>query len=294
MPSRHARQMTRRSWNATCCRSDKSRTRHSGADIHMIGRRSATIASLGLTLVTSGCLRFLEVPVETPGHARLDMSPFHRVLVAGFLSSGTDLVDANLETVRLLRSQLRSKTGLHVIDADVLPLVGLAETGRTEPGHAPEQSASATTAGAARHRDGAALADDESIFGGTAFWKRIGEEYQEPLIVTGSLRFASGVRFETETPTEEQFDALGRRSAPVVRRDLDEQAVFTLVPTFVFIDGRTGAILHRESFVEQVTYEPTQKVPPLSAYFELMDRVVPAFLRILSDQRIQNSRFLLR
>ena len=38
---------------------------------------------------------------------KLDVSPFQRVLVAGFVAGGTDDVDANQETVRLLRSQLR-------------------------------------------------------------------------------------------------------------------------------------------------------------------------------------------
>ena len=45
------------------------------------------------------------------------------MLVAGFVAGGTDEVDANQETVRLLRSQLRTKSTLRVIDADVLPLV---------------------------------------------------------------------------------------------------------------------------------------------------------------------------
>jgi len=50
----------------------------------------------------------------------MDVSRFTRVLVAGFISGGTDDVDANLETVRLLRSQLRSKSQLRVIEADVV------------------------------------------------------------------------------------------------------------------------------------------------------------------------------
>ena len=46
-----------------------------------------------------------------------------RVLVAGFLAGGNDEVDGNAETVRLLRSQLRNKSDLRVIDADALPLL---------------------------------------------------------------------------------------------------------------------------------------------------------------------------
>jgi hypothetical protein len=48
------------------------------------------------------------------------------VLIAGFISGGTEDVDANLETVRLLRSQLRTKSTLRVIEAEVLPLAELA------------------------------------------------------------------------------------------------------------------------------------------------------------------------
>ena len=51
------------------------------------------------------------------------MSAFERVFIAGFLAGGTDDVDGNLETVRLLRSQLRMKSNLRVVDADVLPLM---------------------------------------------------------------------------------------------------------------------------------------------------------------------------
>ncbi len=259
----------------------------------MIGRRSATIASLGLTLITAGCVSFYEVPVETPSRATLDVSPFQRVLVAGFLSAGTDEVDTNVETVRLLRSQLRSKSRLHVIDAGVLPLADIAEAQRSELGQAPEESAS-LSAGAAMRQHTRASAEDESIFANAAFWKKIGEEYQEPLIVAGSLRFVSRIRLESGDRTEEEFDALGRRRAAVVQRGFRERATFILAPTFVFIDGQTGAVLHRESFTEEVAYEPTQNVPALSAYFELMDRVVPSFLRTLTDQRIQSFRFLLK
>ncbi len=92
----------------------------------MSARSAAAIASLALLLGSAACTNFYEVPIETPIQAKLDVAAFRRVLVAGFISGGTDDVDANLETVRLLRSQLRSKTTLRVIEAEVLPLVELA------------------------------------------------------------------------------------------------------------------------------------------------------------------------
>src|SRR6476659_10906667 len=92
----------------------------------MTARSAATIASLVLFTTVSGCTKFFEVPIETPLSPKMDVAPFRRVLVAGFISGGTDDVDANLETVRLLRSQLRSKSALRVIEAEVLPLAELA------------------------------------------------------------------------------------------------------------------------------------------------------------------------
>jgi hypothetical protein len=92
----------------------------------MTARSAATIASLVLLAAVSGCTNFFEVPIETPISAKMDVTAFRRVLIAGFISGGTEDVDANLETVRLLRSQLRSKSSLRVIEAEVLPLAELA------------------------------------------------------------------------------------------------------------------------------------------------------------------------
>ena len=98
----------------------------------MTARTVAAASSFALALTVSACTGFYEVPIETPIQPKMDVSPFQRVLIAGFLAGGSEDVDANLETVRLLRSQLRTKSGLRVIDADVLPLVELATEQRNE------------------------------------------------------------------------------------------------------------------------------------------------------------------
>src|SRR3954454_24413412 len=95
--------------------------------------RSAAAASsfvLACMLVLAGCTGFYEIPIETPIRPKLDVTGFQRVLVAGFISGGTDDVDSNLETTRLLRSQLRTKSDLRVIDTDVLPLMEVATEGQ--------------------------------------------------------------------------------------------------------------------------------------------------------------------
>ena len=101
----------------------------------MTARAALRIASaLAMVVVVAGCTSFYEVPIETPIQPKLDVASFQRVLVAGFISGGTDELDANLETVRLLRSQLRTKSRLRVIEADVLPLMDVAaNNGATRP-----------------------------------------------------------------------------------------------------------------------------------------------------------------
>ena len=69
----------------------------------MTARNAATIASLALGLGVlcgaAACTNFYEIPIETPIQPKMDVSPFTRVLVAGFIGGGTEDVDANLETV---------------------------------------------------------------------------------------------------------------------------------------------------------------------------------------------------
>src|SRR5215471_14987857 len=98
----------------------------------MTARSAATASKFVLACATAsalaiaGCTGFYEIPIETPIQPKMDVTGFQRVLVAGFVSGGTDDVDANLETVRLLRSQLRTKSPLRVIEAEVLPLAEIA------------------------------------------------------------------------------------------------------------------------------------------------------------------------
>src|SRR5207237_7679470 len=95
----------------------------------MIGRISLKLLSVSALVGVVGCASFYEIPIETPIAAKLDVSAFQRVFIAGFLAGGTDDVDGNVETVRLLRSQLRMKSNLRVVDADVLPLMDVAVNG---------------------------------------------------------------------------------------------------------------------------------------------------------------------
>src|SRR5438093_2721911 len=91
-------------------------------------RRLALAAAVITAMGIAACgADYYEIPIETPIQPKLDVSPFQRVLVAAFVAGGTEDVDANQETVRLLRSQIRTKSSLRVIDADILPLIDIAQ-----------------------------------------------------------------------------------------------------------------------------------------------------------------------
>ncbi|MBM3817866.1 MAG: hypothetical protein FJW14_02440 [Acidimicrobiia bacterium] len=247
--------------------------------------------------MTAACSSYYEIPIETPIRPKLDVSAFQRVLVAGFISGGTEDVDGNLETTRLLRSQLRTRSELRVIDADVLPLMEVAADGRTEERPAAEAPANVAAEPAsdlpAVIKEDKDLEAFEHVFADVEYWKRVGEEYQQPLIVTGTVMFAPQARSGIVQRDQEVFDSLGRRRV-IPTRTYMERKGFVLKPRFIFIDGRTGTVLHSENFREEILYNANQTTPALSSYFELMDRLLPSFLSTLSSQRIKGTRVLLQ
>jgi hypothetical protein len=250
--------------------------------------RAARISSIAAVVLTAACTSYYEIPIETPIRAKLDVGAFQRVLVAGFIAGGSEDVDGNLETTRLLRSQLRTKSELRVIDADVLPLMDVAGEGRGSEAN----GQGAQSALPAEIKDEKDIDAYEHVFANVEYWKKVGEEYQQPLIVTGTVLFTPQARNQVQQTEQEVYDNLGRRRTLPVRR-LVERKGFGLTGRFIFIDGRTGATLHSQSFGEQVLYDAARQTPALSSYFELMDRLIPNFLATLSSQKIKGTRILL-
>ena len=292
-----------------------------------MARTTRLLSGIAAILLIAGCTNYYEIPIETPIKPKLDVSAFQRVLVAGFIAGGTDDVDGNLETTRLLRSQLRTKSDLRVIDTDVLTLMEVANETPGTPVEAKAEPTRATPASDGEGREGrdarekegketkaeskgeapqaatpdkpAAIKDPkdlepyEHIFADVEYWKKIGEEYQNPLIVTGTVLFTPHQQAGFVTTNREVYDSFGRRSVIPVRTYMERKG-FILEPRFIFIDGRTGATLYSEKFREEVLYNAQNETPALSSYFELMDRLIPSFLSTLSSQKIKGTRVLLQ
>ena len=179
--------------------------------------------------------------------ARAFVETFDRILIAGFVAGhvsdrGHDL-DINDETARLLRMTLRSKGGLDVIESQPLQLRRAPSTG----------------------------AETEGIFADVPFWKRLGEEYREPLILTGTVIFkGAGSQYEERT--------MGRRTLRLWRPG------FSLNLRLIFINGRTGEILDSLSLGPVIGRASDARTSALALYFELMDRLTPLVLAALGRQ----------
>lgn len=267
------------------------------------GPRRASSARWGavplLTLIgaLAGCTSYYEIPIETPIAPKLAVERFQRVLVAGFVAGGNDEVDANLETVRLLRSQLRQKAALRVIEVEALPLIEIAaeQAGieKVAPVASPSDTATTSQPQLPAIKEERDLEQYEKIFANAEYWKKIGEEHQNPLIVTGTVLFRPHTSSGFVQSEQESYDEFGRRRV-VPQRLYMERSGFILRPTFVFIDGKTGETLYSETFREEILYNQNTQTPPLSSFFELMDRLLPTFLNTMSAQKIRGSRVLLK
>ncbi|HJZ76232.1 MAG TPA: hypothetical protein VKE51_31065 [Vicinamibacterales bacterium] len=218
--------------------------------------RLAWTVALG-AVIGSSCAPNYTVPVDREIYSAVDTSPFQRVFVAGFFAGGSHSIDTNVETVRLLRSQLRSRSHLHVIESDPIEV------------------------------------SDPEAASDVAYWREIGEELQEPLIVTGSAVFKPVSRSRSSLQVAElSAPSLRRRELPT--RIYIQQSGYQLRLTVALIDGRSGVMMRSDTMQEEVLYGSEQQVPALSGYFDLMNRILPNFLATLVDHRVEGTRVLLK
>jgi len=250
----------------------------------MSAQRRVALSAVLAVLAAGGCSSMIEVPVDTPLQSKLDVSGFRRILIAGFV---TDLqesdVDLSAETSRLLQNQLRSNTQLQVIEPDRPPLQTALETALEKIG------------------EGGSFSKDEKekyrleadrLLQDPEFWRKMGEEYQQPLIVAGKLNFESQNRSGFQPEERAVRSASGSPSLVRSSRFMERKG-YVLTADFYFIDSKSGELLHKEKFSEEVLYAEDQRISPLSSYFELMDRLLPNFLGVLTPQRIRGTRVLL-
>lgn len=247
-------------------------------------RSGAALVVAGFALAASGCASFVEIPIETPLQSKIDIGNFRRILVAGFVTDPVPSeVDLSAETSRLLQNQLRSNSKLQVLEPDRPPLQDAID----------RLKASESERWNKADKEQFKLEADKLLQDGD-YWRKLGEEYQNPLIVTGRLGFEEQNRSGFQSEERVVRDPSSNRARLVRGNRFLERKAFTLSADFYFVDGRTGETLHKEKFTEEVLYGDDQKVSPLSSYFELMDRLLPNFLGVIAPQKIRGTRVLLR
>jgi hypothetical protein len=185
-------------------------------------------------VMLSSCASVPNSPSSQPVAPLIDLTTFRSVWIAGFVTGAHRDIDVNAETVRLLRDRLNPRTSRRVIQAEPLTIA------------------------------------DEAQFSNRERWRNLGEEYGEPLIVTGSVTLQAARPVPVERTT-------GRGSSYVSRKG------FVLETMFVFIDGRTGEIIASERLPKETLHGDGPRVSTLFLYFQLMDRVLPRFLRMLRE-----------
>lgn len=280
----------------------RSVTRTRPDPVRLAGRPGAArqvlaLFALGALGLVSGCSTYYEVPIEVPISAKLDLSRFQRVLVASFATQSSEPMDLDSETVRLLRNQLRTRSRLQVIEGDVAPLGDfsentLKETGKLEEFKEREKEAKAEGEEPISQQEWVDM-EQEKLLSDEEYWRKLGEEYQNPLIVTGRVSFTSESRSGFVRGDRYVRDVYGRPQLVRSQR-FQERTGYVMAAEFYFIDGATGKAIHRERFTEEVIYRAEEKTSALSSYFELMDRLLPNFLSILSPQKIRGTRILLK
>ncbi len=250
-----------------------------------------------LVALAGACTSYYEVPIEVPIAAKLDVEKYNRILVAGFVTQTNENIDLDAETVRLLRNQLRTRSNLQVLDADIEPLGDFSEktleqSGMLDKFKEIENKAKSEGEEQISRQEWIDLEQDK-ILEDEEFWKEIGEEYQNPLIVTGKLSFSSESRSGLVRNDRYTRDAFNRPQL-VRSNTFQERTGYVLNVEFYFIDSATGGTIHRERFTEEVIYGRDEQTSALSSYFELMDRLLPNFLSILSPQTFRGTRILLK
>jgi hypothetical protein len=129
-----------------------------------------------LVMSAAACApRLARAPRSLPVGAQLNMSRLTHVWVAGFLVSHDADIDLNLETVRFLRTQIRSVSSASVVEAEPLVI------------------------------------DTEQRLSDTAYWRRLGQEHGAPLVVTGSVKlFPAPPTIESRGPRTVYIPMMGR------------------------------------------------------------------------------------
>jgi hypothetical protein len=160
----------------------------------------------------------VRVTLSVPVPERLDMTGVHRILVTRLVvDQEVSQFDLGKEIVTAIRRDLRQKARLDMIDVD--------------PPSLPEQPL-------------------QELLANTGFWRRMAEQYEADLIITGQTSFKAADRSGYV-----QVDAFSPVTGQRVRRSqFVEREAFILDLRLFFLRGSTGELLDEDHFNGEETY----------------------------------------
>src|SRR5512135_1455502 len=178
-------------------------------------------------LLAAGCASMVEVPVETPLQSKLDVSTFRRILIAGFVTNlEPSELDLSAETSRLLQNQLRSNTKLQVLEPDRPPLQRALEGVLEKLGEQGRYN---------KEEKQQFRLEADKLLQDPEYWRRLGEEYQQPLVVTGKLGFEAQDRSGFQPEQRVVRRATDGRPTLIQGNRYAERKGFSLNADFFFI-----------------------------------------------------------
>ena len=143
-------------------------------------------------------------PANAPHPAlQMKLAELPRIWVAGFATEKNPEFDVNTETVRLLRAELRTWSSAPVLEVEPLAI------------------------------------DSEQRLTDIPYWRRLGDEYGRPLIITGSVKLHVA-------PARVVQRGARTTDAYATGRVLDSPVVV--------IDGRTGERLSQQALASRMRY----------------------------------------
>jgi hypothetical protein len=175
------------------------------------------VATISMTACAARTVRSTDAP---PPHVQLKLAELSRVWVAGFATERNPEFDLNTETVRLLRRQLRTWSSAQIVEAEPLAI------------------------------------DSEHRLSDVPYWRRLGEEHGQPLIITGSVKLHVA-------PARVVHSGVRTTYAYATGRVLDA--------TVVVIDGHTGETLSAHALASRMRYGVGRFSSGLALYFAMMD-----------------------
>jgi hypothetical protein len=184
------------------------------------------------TVWTAACAPHVVRPTNAPTPAlQMKLAGLPRIWVAGFATEKNREFDLNTETVRLLRAELRTWSSAQVLEVEPLAI------------------------------------DSEQRLADVSYWRRLGEEHGQPLIISGSVKLHVA-------PARVEHRGVRTMYAYATGRVLDS--------TVVLIDGRTGERLSTHALASRMRYGVGRFSSGLALYLAMMEGAMGDWLETIS------------